>query len=388
MDRFDVITVEKGIRQVGPHRWEVRVYAGRNPETGAIRHVSRGTTKGIKDARAIKARLATEVAAGKHGSRSGTFGELLDAWLRDGKQGRSPSTLAGYRIKIETAIRPALGSVLLEKLTARDLDRWYARLLAGGTSPAMVMHYHRVISAALRQAEKWQMVPVSVARNASPPTVPAPVTVTPPPDRVRTLIDLAGTTRNPEFATVLFVAALTGMRRGELAGLRWSDIDWQGSALTVTRSIWQTAGGWGPKDPKTHQVRRLDIGPATLAALRGRWERATSAAQLAEVELVADAYVFSPDLTGDRPTMPDAMTQAFRRLCDTMAEKTGDPWPYRLHDLRHYSATELVAAGHSMVTVSKRLGHAKVSTTSDIYAHDTNDQAVAAAASLEAGLAG
>jgi integrase len=387
MESFKVTRVEHGIRQVGPSRWEVRVFAGRNPETGAIRHVSRGTTKGIKAARAIRNRLATEVADGKHGARTDTFGALLDAWMDDGKQDRSPSTMAGYRIKIDSAIRPALGSVRLEKLTSRDLDRWYARLLAGGTSPAMVMHYHRVISAALRQAEKWGMVPASVARNASPPTVPVKALVIPPPDRVRSLIDEAGMTRNPELATVLFVAALTGMRRGELCGLRWSDIDWQGSALTVRHAIWQVRSAWGVKDPKTHQVRRLDLGPATLAALRGRWERATDAAALAEVELVAEAYVFSADLTGDRPTLPDSLTRAFQRLCRTMESSTGEPWPYRLHDLRHYTATEMLANGATMVTASKRLGHAKVSTTSDIYAHDTNEQAIAAAASLEAGLA-
>ena len=242
---FKVITVEKGIRQIGPARWEVRVFAGRNPETQAIRHVSRSTTDGIAAARRLKAKLITEVADGKHGSTSGTFGQLLDAWLKDGRQGRATTTLDGYRINIESTIRPALGPIMLSKLTARDLDAFYGRLIADGTSPAMVMHHHRVISAALRQAEKWGTVPASVARNATPPRVPKKPMLVPPPERVRALIDLAATSRNPEQATIITVAALTGMRRGELCGLRWSDIDWQDSSLTVRHSIWQTRDGWG-----------------------------------------------------------------------------------------------------------------------------------------------
>jgi integrase len=396
-DEFKVITVEKGIRQIGPARWEVRVYAGRHPETGAIRHVSRSTTAGIKAARALKAKLATEVAEGKHGSNAGTFGQLLDIWLRDGKQGRAPATLDGYRINIESTIRPALGSILLDKLTARHLDCFYARLIKEGTSPAMVMHHHRVISAALRQGEKWDMVPASAARNASPPTVPTHVLTVPPPERVRALIDAAAASRIPEMAALITVAALTGMRRGELCGLRWDDVDWQGSALTVNRSIWQTRDGWGVKEPKTRQVRRLALGEHAMAVLAGRWQRVSDAVTLAEIRLSEDAYVFSPELDGTAPRMPNTLTRAFRNLCRAMeakAERDGrklrpeDRWPYRFHDLRHYTATELFRAGHHARTVADRLGHADPALTLRVYTHDTQDQAIAAAASLEAGITG
>ena len=118
-ETFKATTVESGIRQTAPKRWEVRVFAGRHPDTGAPRTVSRSTTKGIRDARRIKTQIAAEVARGEHGVRSGTVGSLLDAWITDGKQGRAERTLAAYRQKIDYAIRPALGSILLEKLTAR-----------------------------------------------------------------------------------------------------------------------------------------------------------------------------------------------------------------------------------------------------------------------------
>jgi integrase len=398
---FKVTTVEKGIRQIGPSRWEVRVFAGRNPETGAIRHVSRSTNDGIAAARKLKAKLVTEVADGKHGSTAGTFGQLLDAWLKDGRQGRATTTLDGYRINIESTIRPALGSIMLNKLTARDLDAFYGRLIAEGTTPAMVMHHHRVISAALRQAEKWLSVPLSVARNASPPRVPAKPMIVPPPERVRALIDLAASSRNPELATLITVAALTGMRRGELCGLRWSDIDWKGPSLTVRHSIWQTRDGWGVKDPKTHQHRRLLLGEQTMAVLLGRYHRVGDAVSLAEVELAEDAYVFSPELDGVQPILPNRVTHSFRRLCQTMEAraraaadeahrkvKPEDKWPYRFHDLRHYTATELFRQGHHARTVADRLGHADPALTLRVYTHDTDDQALAAASALEAGVLG
>jgi integrase len=337
----------------------------------------------------LRAKLTTEVAAGKHGAgTSGTFGALLDAWLRDGKQGRAETTMHGYRIKIETVIRPALGSIPLDKLSTLDLDRFYRKLLDEGTSPAMVMHHHRVISAALRQGEKWGMVAASPARNASPPRVPAKPMVTPPPERVRALIDLAAASRAPEMATIITAAALTGERRGELCGLRWSDVDWAGSAITVEQALWQVGTRTGVKDPKSHQVRRIEMDEPAMAVLRGRWVRASDAASLADVTIAPDAYVFSNSVDCSDPIRPDSVTQAFRRLCQRAqdADPSGEPWPYRFHDLRHYTATELFRQGHNPRTVADRLGHADPALTLRVYTHDTKDQAQAAAASLSAGL--
>ena len=391
--RFTAITVEKGIRQVAPHRWEVRVYAGRDPETGKVRHVTRTTTMGIRAARTLRAKLTTEVASGQHGaSGRGTFGELLDAWLRDGKQGRAESTMASYRSHIESAIRPALGPIPLAKLTARDLDRFYAKLTKDGVSPAMIMHHHRVVSAALRQGEKWGMVPGSVARNATPPRVPVKPLTIPPPERVRQLIDAAAASSMPEMAAIITVAALTGMRRGELAGLQWGDIDFEESVINVNRSVWQTGPAWGIKDPKTHQVRRVLLGDHAAGVLLGRFTRASATAGECEVDLGNDAFVFSDKPDGSVPIMPDRLSRRFNALCRGMeeaAEEAGleeDPWPYRLHDLRHYSATELFRAGHHARTVADRLGHSDPALTLRVYTHTTPDRAQAAADDLESGL--
>jgi len=400
---FRRVQVDKGIRQIAPDRWEVQVHVGRDPETGKLRQVSRTTRNGIADARRIRARLVTEVAQGKHGGNTTTLADLLAKWIEHGERlGRSPNTITGYRYKAATISRarkpaqgdlPGLGDVPLTKLTARHIDAWYAAMLAAGTTPATLMHYHRVLSAALHQAERWGWVERNVARLAQPPTVPRKALTIPPPDRVRDLIEVAASSRSPEMATIITIAALTGVRRGELCGLRWSDVDWDESVITVQRSVYQTATGLDTKPPKTHQTRRLMLDEVAMVVLRGRWERATRLARSTEVTLVPEAYVFSNDADGGTPLRPDSLTHAFARLCRQMEDRAtrADPprvelWAYRLHDLRHYTATELFRAGHNPRTVADRLGHADPALTLRVYTHDTEDQARAAAAALGAGL--
>ncbi|MGA8726959.1 MAG: tyrosine-type recombinase/integrase [Acidimicrobiales bacterium] len=365
------------------------MFAGRDPVTGKVRHLSHRVHGGIRAARTARAELLTQVAEEKEKTRSSaeSFGQLLDDWLALGiRNGRSPNTIAGYRKKIESTIRPALGDVPLSEITAARIDAFYDQLLAEGVTPQTIIHYHRVISAALTQARKWKRVPTNEARDASPPSVRHKPMVVPPPEKVRALIDLAANSKAPHWAAVITFAAMTGLRRGELCGLRWSDVDWSHHVIQVERSIWQTNEGWGVKEPKTHQKRRLVLGEQTMAVLGVRLRQVEANAAVAEIPLSPDAYVFSPDLDGTTPPLPGALTLAFRRFTKKMEERTGEPWPYRLHDLRHYTATELFRAGHHARTVADRLGHADPALTLRVYTHDTQDQALAAARSLEAGL--
>ena len=397
---FERVQVEKGIRQIGPGRLQVQVFVRRDPVTGKQRFKNETTTKGIADARRVRARLTTEVAHGKHGGTSGTLGALLDEWLATAvRLGRSPTTVAENRRKIEKVIRPGLGSVRLDKVTPHALDAFYGRLLDNGTSPATVLAYHRILAAALHQGERWGWIDRNPARLATPPSVPKKVLHVPPPERVRELIDRAAASRNPDNATLITFAALSGLRRGELCALRWTDIDWNDSAITVSRALWQTPNGWGVKDPKTHQVRRLLLGDATLSVLRLRWMLAQARTSEAAIQLVRDAYVFSPVLDGTEPILPSTVTHAFTRLCKQAENDAAtrlhvkasnlsakERWPYRFHDLRHYTATELFREGHHARTVADRLGHADPALTLRIYTHDTEDQARAAATSIEGGI--
>ena len=402
------------MREKAPGRWELRVFLGKDPITGKPKQISRVYTAprrepgaGRREAAKQLAALVAEVERGGLGGSAATFGVLLDEWTAHGERmGWSPKTLHEYRRKIDKQIRPALGAKRLDKLTAHDLDRFYAAQLGTGLAERTVHHLHRIISAALRQGRRWGWVTSNVADDATAPTPRKAELSVPPPIRVSALIREAGrpSSRSPEMAAVITLAALTGMRRGELCGLRWSDVDWRGSAVTVRQSIWQTSHGIGTKAPKTHQTRCLLLGEHAMAVLAGRLARAREDAKLAKVKLPADGYIFSPDVDAANPTRPDSVTQAFTRLCrrmeapalaelrDTKPKATRanlpavDRWDYRLHDLRHYTATQLFAAGLNPKTVADRLGHADPSITLRVYTANTDAQAQEAADSLEAGL--
>ena len=162
--------------------------------------------------------------------------------------------------------------------------------------------------------------------------------------------------------------------------------------------------GIGTNGPKSHQARRLILGEHAMAVLRGRHARAQIDATGATVDLSPEGYVFSADPDGARPLHPDSVTQSFERLCRRMEEpalsqlrKTKptstssdlpleERWPFRLHDLRHYTATQLFADGMNPKTVADRLGHADPAITLRVYTANTNAQAQAAADALEAGL--
>ena len=303
-----------------------------------------------------------------------TMADLFEAWLGHlAVLGRSPSTLASYRYKIDAVLDPAIGGLDPRSLTVLGIDRLYAELIAGGMSPATVHHHHRILRAALSQGARWGVVEANPARLASPPSQRSAVGRPPSPAQVRQLVAFAAEGPCPRLASVILLAATTGMRRGELAGLRWSRVDLEGCSVEVASSIWQVASRWGEKLPKSQQHRRVPLGERTMALLTDlRVETGSS----------HDAFVLSRG-HGEQPFLPDAITSAFRRTLVSLRSATGEHWPFRFHDLRHFTATELFRAGHSATTVAARLGHADVAVTLRTYAHDTEDQARRAGADIE-----
>lgn len=157
----------------------------------------------------------------------------------------------------------------------------------------------------------------------------------------------------------LQVAVATGARRGEICALRWGDIDFDDRAVRIERSVSATkAEGLIVKTTKTGGVRRVSLTAQAIAALSA--QRADTAAELGAAD--ADRYVFTSDPSGNRPWRPELVTRRWERIRCT-AGLAG----VRVHDLRHYVATELLTAGIDARTVAHRLGHARTSTTLDRY---------------------
>jgi len=206
-------------------------------------------------------------------------------------------------------------------------------------------------------------IPTNPVGSASPPKIRRREINPPAIEDIGTLLDAADA-YDPEFGALLRLLTATGARRGELCGLRWSDLDRGSPTLSIGRSVASVAGGTVVKDTKTHAARRIALDDDTIAILDRQRERLEHRASVCELEFNEDGYVFTRTADGSDPLHPDTITKTFARVCK-QAEFKG----VRLHDLRHLHATQLLAAGVPVRTVSGRLGHANAATTLNVYAH-------------------
>jgi len=264
----------------------------------------------------------------------------------------------------ERLIKPDLGPLRLGRITTKRLDDYYALLSKErGLSPATIRHVHAVFRGAFGQAVKWGIVPMNPAVSASPPKLRSRDINPPAIVDVKRMLELADED-DPEYGALLRVLTATGARRGEVCGLRWSDLDRSTRTLSITRSIASVAGGTVVKDTKTHASRRIALDDATVAVLDAQRRRLEERAAACELELDPDGYVFTESADGGDPLHPDTITKRFTRV-----RKHAGLDGVRLHDLRHLHATQLLAAGVPVRTVSGRLGHANAATTLNVYAH-------------------
>jgi integrase len=362
-----------------PGVWRLRVVVGYDPKTGNPRQLSK-TVRGTKrTADSELARFVADAEAGNVALSAGlTVAQYLDRWLEFIEPTRQPGTFRSYQGRCRR-LKADLGSLKLSKLAAHDLDYTYARWLDGGMSPATIRMHHLVLSAALHQAVRWDLLPRAVTEQARPPRVDRYRVNAPDVATVRELVARADDT-NPVLSAAIMLAATTGARRGELLGLRWSDLDRERMVLNVRRAVKMAASGShaivGPT--KTHQERRVSLDPITLALLDTHRFRVERWATDAGVDVDRDGYILTLDPTGRQPMLPDSLTQAFVRLANRCGVKL------RFHDLRHFTASQLIASGHDPVVIAGRLGHTDATTTLKLYAHALEERDRQAAAVLGA----
>jgi integrase len=373
------------MRERSPGSWELTVSAGVDPSTGRYARVIRTVRAATRrEARAALRRLEVEVASGQVSTEDPPFAELLERWMTHLEGlGRSPATLYGYRRYIDRELTPTIGGVRLSKLSAGHLDGLYSSLRRRGLAPATIRQIHAIVRAALHQALKWGLVPRNVASLASAPSQPQREQQPPTAEEVLALID-AAEALEPLFGLYVRVVAATGMRRSEACGLRWSDVDLDAGRLVVQRSHLSLPGSVGDRPTKTRSVRTVTLDPDTVTALRSAWRSARHLARFAAVDEVRrqSGYVFSHDADGATAWRGDTVTARWSR-----ARRAAGVEGVRLHDLRHWQATQLLDAGVPVPTVAARLGHADGTTTMKIYAHRTDRGDEQAAAVVAAALA-
>ncbi len=391
------------MRERTPGHWQLRAFAGPDPVTGKPRQVARTFTGTERAASKALSALVAEVEAGMFKRTTATVGQLLDKWLDFASQRQRPRTVYENRSKINSRIRPMLGTVRLDKLEPDALDGAYRMWLEEGLSPSTVHQYHAILSAACRQAVKWGWIDKAPTDRSTPPQPVRKAMLVPTPKQLSELVKVADS-EDPVLGTAVALAALTGARRGELVALRWSDVDFVVGRVTIARSLTVARGEQHTGPTKTHASRELALDPIGIEVLKRRQAYMIRLSERAGSPLVEDPYVLSYNANGGIPVNPDTLTHRFGKLCQTMERPAldklrkirskakraelpaGERWSFRFHDIRHFSVTTLIAAGVDIRTVAERHGHAKATMTLDRYAHALPERDREAAGVLGAAL--
>jgi integrase len=296
-----------------------------------------------------------------------SLGEFLEDWLSHMRSRVRATTHEGYAALARHHAIPTLGQVPLSELHPLQIQRLYAALLEPGAgfrgktlSPKTVGNLHRVLREALGQAVRWRLIDVNPAASVDPPRAKrTEVTVVDKELADRLLEEVTGT----RFEVPVAIAIASGMRRGEILALRWSDLDSDLSTARVNRALQTTQAGLAFEAPKTARSRRSVALPEFLLPYLER-QRADQARRR---ETLGQAWV-DQRLIADRGNgdawNPDSFSTAWRLFLS----KRGLP-PVRFHDLRHGHATLMLLQGIHPKVVSERLGHSSIGITLDIYSH-------------------
>jgi integrase len=296
-----------------------------------------------------------------------TVEQYLRHWLEVAKTSRAPKTYQEYEGICDRYLIPALGAGQLIKLTAVDVEAFYAHALLkgrkdgnGGLSARTVIHCHRLLHKAFEDAVKKKIVAHNVIHAAQPPRPPDREMQA--PDETAMAYILAEARKNNRIWLPVVIACGTGLRRGEILALRWRDVDLVNGSVSVTRSLCQTKEGLTFKSVKKKKSRRVISLPEFLvealreALIEQQKHREMFGSDYQDQDLIC----CQPD---GRPTEPNALSVDFSRFRRSLMSKT------RFHDLRHGHASQALQNGVPVKTVQARLGHATAAFTLDVYGH-------------------
>ena len=373
---------EGSIRKRKDGRWEGRYTAGHDPETGKAiyKNVLGKTQAEVKEKlkQAIGETQALDITkAGKY-----TVGEWMEVWFQDyAKIKVRPSSHQTYQGYIHNHIRPNIGDIPLEKLTSLDLQKLYKKLLAQGRvdrleakgqpkglSAKTVRNIHQILSSALKLAQEQRLILTNPAEGCALPRVEHQEMKT------LTTVQLASFFREARESGVFelyYLELATGLRRGELLGLKWEDIDLDRGDLRVRRQVSRINGEVVEAPLKTKNAyRTLPLAEDTVSVLKEQRRKVGNS-----------PWVF-PSPNGG-PISPDSVLHMLHRVL----KRAGLP-KVRFHDLRHTFATLALQNGVDVKTVSGMLGHFSAGFTLDTYAHITSAAQRQAAQTMGSVLAG
>jgi len=367
----------KGSYERRGSKWSAIVDLPADPVTGKRRR--RRLTADTK--REVEQLVAATIQSG-----SGGFvpdGKILvrdffEQWLPTLESRVRPSTMRRYQDLARLHLLPDLGNIRLAKLTTADVQRLYAGRLRAGLAPTTVRHVHGLLHRAMSDALRWDLVVRNVTEAVSPPRRSTPEAKTWDAHQVASVLASAA---SDDLECLWRLALITGMRRGEILGLRWGDVDYDNGSLFVRRTMSRGASSrLEDGEPKTVSGRRRIALPASVLESLRRHRLRQLEYRLAAGPAFKDQMLVFANETGG-PLHPNTVANRFRKL--TLG---ADVPVIRFHDLRHTCATLMMAQGEHPKVVQERLGHADVAMTINLYSHVMPDMQREAADRLDATL--
>jgi integrase len=366
----------------GKNSYELRVSAGTGPDGKRRRYIKTVKAKNDREAEKLLALFVAEVEKGEYIEPSRlTLEEFSQRWLRDYVDKKlAPITRRTYRDKLDKRILPALGHLTLEQIKPLHLLDFFANLeedgmrldgQPGGMGPDSIAQCHRVLSSIFKCAVEWQIVQHNPCRNIKAPPIPKRDLNC--WDEEQTYTMLAALEKEPmQFRVMVTMAALTGLRRGELLGLEWKHIDFDKKTARIVQ-VSQYVQGVGviTKEPKTASSVRLVALPGALVELLKTYKAEQNKRRLKLGEKWEESDRLFTTWNG-LPMHPNTINKWFREFQDRLnkelraANKPELP-VIRFHDLRHSAASIMITQGIDIGTVAKNLGHSRPSITTDIY---------------------
>ncbi|OAT79306.1 site-specific integrase [Desulfotomaculum copahuensis] len=354
-------------------RWMAQASVGRNPETGKLKRITK-YFKTRKEAAAWLAQVSHEKATGSFVEPARvTLGEWLARWLDVYvKPSVRDTTYQNYEILTRVHIIPGLGDKPIQKLLPGDLQAFYNAKMEGGRadgkdgglSPRMVRYLHFLLGAALKQAMKEGLVIRNVAEATSPPRQSKKEIQYLTTEEIQRFLQVAQ--QSPYFVALITELG-TGLRRGELLGLKWEDVDLKRGVITVRRQLVRAKGGPVFHEPKTDAgVRTVTIPEEVLCELKAH------KARQAEIKLQFGQAYEDSGLVFCQGFGQLIEPRGFTRHFDRLLVKAGIRH-VSFHSLRHTHATELLRLGINLKTIQGRLGHSNFNVTANFYAHVANE---------------